>query len=134
MVGTGALNPVISGVALGSVPPAQSGLAAGINDMFRQAGIAIGIAAYGAIAPVDLAFDPATHGKYVEYLYDALWVGATVALLCGLVAGHLVARASAAGERSPSTNEIPPDGSSSSTSARSSITRWRAPFEHHGAR
>jgi EmrB/QacA subfamily drug resistance transporter len=92
MVGTGALNPVISGVALGSVPPAQSGLAAGVNDMFRQAGIAVGIAAYGAIAPVDLAFDPATHGRYVEYLYDALWVGAIVALLCGLVAGRLVGR------------------------------------------
>ena len=42
MVGTGILNPIVSQVALSSVPPEQSGLAAGVNDMFRQAGIAVG--------------------------------------------------------------------------------------------
>ena len=93
MVGTGALNPTVSAVALDALPPEQSGLAAGVNDMFRQAGIAVGIAAYGAIAPIDLAFQPARHGDFVEYLYDALWVGAAVALVCGLVASRLVARA-----------------------------------------
>src|SRR5215213_10298694 len=37
MVGTGMLNPAVAQVALGSVAPEQSGLAAGVNDMFRQA-------------------------------------------------------------------------------------------------
>ncbi len=47
--GTGLLNPVIADVALSVVPREQSGMAAGINDTFRQVGIAVGIAAWGAI-------------------------------------------------------------------------------------
>jgi hypothetical protein len=45
----GLLNPVIADVALSVVPKEQSGMAAGINDTFRQVGIAVGIAAWGAI-------------------------------------------------------------------------------------
>ena len=56
MVGTGILNPTVSQVALSSVPPEQSGLAAGVNDMFRQAGIAVGVAALGALVPAGAAF------------------------------------------------------------------------------
>ncbi|HET7121096.1 MAG TPA: MFS transporter [Solirubrobacterales bacterium] len=48
-IGVGLLNPVIADVALSVVPKEQSGMAAGINDTFRQVGIAIGIAAWGAI-------------------------------------------------------------------------------------
>src|SRR5919109_1452214 len=48
-VGTGLLNPVIADVAVSVVPKEQSGMAAGINDTFRQVGIAVGIAAWGAI-------------------------------------------------------------------------------------
>lgn len=48
-VGVGLLNPVIADVALSVVPKEQSGMAAGINDTFRQVGIAVGIAAWGAI-------------------------------------------------------------------------------------
>jgi hypothetical protein len=36
-------------VAVSVVPKEQSGMAAGINDTFRQVGIAVGIAAWGAI-------------------------------------------------------------------------------------
>jgi len=36
-------------VALSVVPKEQSGMASGINDTFRQVGIAVGIAAWGAI-------------------------------------------------------------------------------------
>ena len=50
-VGTGLFNPAVTAVALGSAPPEQSGLAAGVNDTFRQAGIAVGIAALGALSP-----------------------------------------------------------------------------------
>ena len=48
-VGTGLLNPVIADVALSVVPKEQSGMAAGINDTFRQVGVAVGIAAWGAV-------------------------------------------------------------------------------------
>ena len=45
----GLINPVIADVAVSVVPKEQSGMAAGINDTFRQVGIAVGIAAWGAI-------------------------------------------------------------------------------------
>jgi EmrB/QacA subfamily drug resistance transporter len=48
-IGVGLLNPVIADVALSVVPKEQSGMAAGINDTFRQVGVAVGIAAWGAI-------------------------------------------------------------------------------------
>jgi EmrB/QacA subfamily drug resistance transporter len=48
-VGVGLLNPVIADVALSVVPKEQSGMAAGINDTFRQVGVAVGIAVWGAI-------------------------------------------------------------------------------------
>ena len=47
--GVGFLNPVIADVAVSVVPKEQSGMAAGINDTFRQVGVAVGIAALGAI-------------------------------------------------------------------------------------
>ncbi len=48
-IGTGLVNPVIADVALSVVPKEQSGMAAGINDTFRQVGVAVGIAAWGAV-------------------------------------------------------------------------------------
>jgi EmrB/QacA subfamily drug resistance transporter len=48
-IGIGVLNPVIADVALSVVPKERSGMAAGINDTFRQVGVAVGVAAYGAI-------------------------------------------------------------------------------------
>jgi EmrB/QacA subfamily drug resistance transporter len=47
--GVGLINPVIADVAVSVVPERQSGMAAGINDTFRQVGISVGIAVWGAI-------------------------------------------------------------------------------------
>jgi EmrB/QacA subfamily drug resistance transporter len=47
--GSGLLNPVIAEVAVGVVPKERSGMAAGINFTFRQVGVALGIALWGAI-------------------------------------------------------------------------------------
>jgi EmrB/QacA subfamily drug resistance transporter len=47
--GIGLLNPAIADVALSVVPKEQSGMASGINDTFRQVGIALGVAVWGAI-------------------------------------------------------------------------------------
>jgi len=48
-IGVGLLNPVIADVAVSVVPRAQSGMASGINDTFRQVGVAIGLAVWGAV-------------------------------------------------------------------------------------
>jgi EmrB/QacA subfamily drug resistance transporter len=46
---TGLVNVVIADTAVSVVPKEQSGMAAGINNTFRQVGTAIGIAVWGAI-------------------------------------------------------------------------------------
>jgi len=79
MFGTGMFNPAVSQVALSSAPPEQSGLAAGVNDMFRNAGIAVGTAALGALVPAAAAFGDGSPQAYVDGLHDALWVGAGLA-------------------------------------------------------
>jgi predicted MFS family arabinose efflux permease len=48
-VGVGIVNPALASTAIGVVPPQRSGMASGINNTFRQVGIATGIAALGAI-------------------------------------------------------------------------------------
>jgi EmrB/QacA subfamily drug resistance transporter len=48
-VGIGMTNPAIASTAVGVVPPAKAGMASGINNTFRQVGIATGIAGLGAI-------------------------------------------------------------------------------------
>jgi EmrB/QacA subfamily drug resistance transporter len=45
----GILNPVIADVALSVVPKERSGMAAGVNDTFRQVGVALGTALWGAL-------------------------------------------------------------------------------------
>jgi EmrB/QacA subfamily drug resistance transporter len=47
--GAGLLNPVVADVAVSVVPKERSGMAAGINDTFRQVGVAVGIAVLGAV-------------------------------------------------------------------------------------
>jgi EmrB/QacA subfamily drug resistance transporter len=48
-LGVGLLNPVVADVALSVVPKERSGMASGINDTFRQVGVAVGVAAWGAV-------------------------------------------------------------------------------------
>ncbi len=48
-IGVGLINPALASTAIGVVPPQRSGMASGINNTFRQVGIATGIAALGAI-------------------------------------------------------------------------------------
>jgi MFS family permease len=90
MVGTGILNPTISQVALSSAPAEQSGLAAGVNDMFRQAGIAVGIAALGALVPAGAALGDGSPQAYVDGFRDALWVGAVLAVVAAAATAMLI--------------------------------------------
>jgi EmrB/QacA subfamily drug resistance transporter len=97
MIGTGLFNPSVTAFALGSVPEHQSGLAAGVNDTFRQAGIAVGVAALGALVPAGAALGGGgADGAelYVDGLHDALWVCAALcavgAVACWIVLRDLV--------------------------------------------
>ncbi|HVV20403.1 MAG TPA: MFS transporter [Pseudonocardiaceae bacterium] len=49
-VGLGVLTPAVVSAAIAAAPADRSGLASGVNNTARQAGGAIGIAAYGAVA------------------------------------------------------------------------------------
>jgi EmrB/QacA subfamily drug resistance transporter len=90
-VGTGLFNPAVTNVALSSAPIEQSGLAAGVNDTFRQAGIAVGVAALGALIPAEDAFG-GSPAAYVNGLHDALWAGAGLALVGAIATGVLISR------------------------------------------
>jgi EmrB/QacA subfamily drug resistance transporter len=90
-IGTGIINPTVSGLALSSVPPHMSGLAAGVHDTFRQAGIAVGVAAFGAMVPASAALGDGSAGAYVDGLRTALLVGAGVALVAAAASAWLLA-------------------------------------------
>ncbi len=78
-VGAGVVNTVVADVALSVVPKEKSGMAAGINDTFRQVGIAVGIAVWGAIftargASKAESLAPAAHG-HGRQLVEAVSAG-----------------------------------------------------------
>jgi EmrB/QacA subfamily drug resistance transporter len=100
LIGVGVFNPAVSAVALGSAPPQMSGLAAGVNDTFRQAGIAVGVAALGALVPASAAFggEPQT---YVDGMKDALWVGAALCAAGAVACAVLLAERRKAPETAP---------------------------------
>jgi EmrB/QacA subfamily drug resistance transporter len=53
--GTGLANPLATFAHLGVLPPAQGGLASGINNTARQLGLAVGIAVLGAVLQSSIA-------------------------------------------------------------------------------
>jgi EmrB/QacA subfamily drug resistance transporter len=90
-LGTGIFNPAGSALALDALPMNQSGLAAGANDTFRQAGIAIGIAALGTLVPAGAALggDPAA---YVAGFHHALIAATLIAAVCATATAVLLLR------------------------------------------
>ncbi|HEV7481591.1 MAG TPA: hypothetical protein VGO13_00655, partial [Solirubrobacterales bacterium] len=75
------------------VPKEQSGMAAGINDTFRQVGIAVGIAAWGAIflgagaSKVQEVAGASVGGDEARNLVEATSSGALPQALSGVPAG-----------------------------------------------
>ncbi|MEA2179754.1 MAG: hypothetical protein QOG77_3051 [Solirubrobacteraceae bacterium] len=104
--GTGLFNPSVTAVALGSAPIEQSGLAAGVNDTFRQAGIAIGVAGLGALVPAEAAFG-GSPAEYVSGLHDAAYVGGAVALV-GAIAAAMLIRGTRTAERTAPSGRLAP--------------------------
>src|ERR687896_468806 len=104
--GVGLINPVIADVAVSVVPKEQSGMAAGINDTFRQVGIAVGIAAWGALflgrgadkVEQLAAGTPAATGDRPRELVEAVSSGNLDSALAGVPAGSRETVADAARE------------------------------------
>lgn len=89
-VGTGLFNPAVSAVALSSAPPEQSGLAAGVNDTFRHTGIAVGVAAFGALVPAGGALGHGSAEAYVTGFHHALIAGSVLAAVGCLLSAWLI--------------------------------------------
>lgn len=92
MIGTGLFNPAVSAIALSSVPMRDAGLAAGVNDTFRQAGIAVGVAGLGALFPAGEAFGGGDPQAFVDGMHDAAIVCAAIALAGAAVFAALMTR------------------------------------------
>jgi EmrB/QacA subfamily drug resistance transporter len=88
-IGIGLVNAPLASTAVSVVEPRRAGMAAGINNTFRQVGIATGIGGLGAI------FQSKIHGNdpvaFVSGLNTILLVAAIVAF-CGAVAGVALVR------------------------------------------
>jgi uncharacterized protein with von Willebrand factor type A (vWA) domain len=72
------------------VPSEQSGLAAGVNDTFRQAGIAVGVAGLGALIPSAAGLGSGTPEKIVDGLHNAMLAGAGLAAASAVAAFFLI--------------------------------------------
>jgi EmrB/QacA subfamily drug resistance transporter len=103
-IGTGLFNPALTNVALSSAPQEASGVAAGVNDTARQAGIAVGVAALGALIPAEHAFggNPA---EYVSGMHDALLAGGIVAAIGALAGWFLISSKYGAAAEAPAEEE-----------------------------
>jgi len=88
-IGAGLVNPAIGALSL-SVPAERSGLASGIHDTARQSGLALGVAALGALIPIGGGVGIADPVAFVDGVRDALWVGAAVTAFGALVATALL--------------------------------------------
>jgi DHA2 family methylenomycin A resistance protein-like MFS transporter len=75
--GLGLLTPAVVAAAMGAVEPERSGLAAAVNNTARQAGGAIGIAAFGALAA----------GAVLHGFHEAALIAAALYLLAAAASG-----------------------------------------------
>jgi hypothetical protein len=89
MTGVGLFNPAVIAIALDGIPEAQSGLAAGVNDTARQAGIAVGVAGLGALIPAGSALGGSS-AEYVDGLHHALLAGAGLAAVGAVATAMLI--------------------------------------------
>ncbi len=99
-IGIGLANPAIARVALGVVAPTRSGMASGISNTCRTAGIATGVAALGALlqhsVTSSLTSQLGPHGSIVAKVVtaDGVKAAAAASQLPGVAAAAHVAFAS----------------------------------------
>ena len=88
-IGIGMVNPPLATTAVSVVPVQRAGMAAGVNNTFRQVGIATGIAGLGAI--FQSSYRPGgTPAQFVHGLNAILLVSTFVALAGAVLAFALV--------------------------------------------
>lgn len=101
------ISPALAAAMVAVLPVDRSGLSSGINNTFRQLGIAIGIAGLGAI--FDHHADVASAAGITDGLDAVALIAAVVAILAAVVAWPLLGKqrsavparpANAASERS----------------------------------
>ncbi|HVA32470.1 MAG TPA: DHA2 family efflux MFS transporter permease subunit [Gaiellaceae bacterium] len=107
--GIGMVNPPLASTAVSIVEPRRAGMASGINNTFRQVGIATGIAALGAIFQSRIASElhgagsaaavasgavrgEAARAAFVSGLHEILLVAAVVAFVGAALAFVLIRR------------------------------------------
>ncbi|MEA2448303.1 MAG: hypothetical protein QOG63_235 [Thermoleophilaceae bacterium] len=91
-MGSGLVNVVIADVAVSVVPKERSGMASGINDTFRQVGVAVGIAVWGALfvsrgADEVRALAPGATGSQPRQLVESVSAGQLDHALAAVPAG-----------------------------------------------
>jgi EmrB/QacA subfamily drug resistance transporter len=89
-LGTGLFNPALSAVALSALPERHGGLAAGVNDTFRNSGVAIGTALFGALVPAAAAVGHGSGASYVNGLHHAVLLAAFIAAAGALATARLI--------------------------------------------
>lgn len=86
-IGSGLVNPALASTAVGVVEPARSGMASGINNTFRQVGIATSIAALGSVFA---SRHPSSDEELADTMNLLLLIAAGVALVSGVLAWVLI--------------------------------------------
>jgi EmrB/QacA subfamily drug resistance transporter len=88
---SGLVNAPVASTAIGVVPPPKAGMGSGINNTFRQVGIATGVAALGSILASHLAASggpsPASYASGMNLL---MLITAILALVTGALALALI--------------------------------------------
>ena len=93
-IGMGILTPAVVAAAVRTVPPERAGLASAVNNTARQAGGAIGIAAFGAIAGGAVDVGGFISGMHLSALLAvAIWL-----IACATTLALIPARSSACEE------------------------------------
>jgi predicted MFS family arabinose efflux permease len=103
-VGIGLVNAPLATTAVSTVRVERAGMASGLNNTFRQIGIATGIAGLGAIfaSKAGSGRDPAS---FVHGLHDILLVGAGTAAVGAVLAAVLIRRRYFVASGPPRTSE-----------------------------
>lgn len=89
-VAIGIISPSLAAAMVSVLPVERSGLASGVNNTFRQLGIAIGVAGLGAIFTHRIEHAAATQAGIVDGLHAVLLVAAVVALVAAVLAWPLL--------------------------------------------
>ncbi len=90
-VGSGLVNPPLAAAAVGTVSAEKAGVGSGINNTFRQVGIAVGIAGLGAIfsSTVQNAFAADISSKAPGLAHRAGQIVGSVTSSSGVSSAHL---------------------------------------------